>query len=405
MIEQLRQYRAEVSSELESILNYWIENARDEVRGGFIGRITHDHVKQPDAPRGSVLNSRILWSFSAAFNLNRESHYLLMARHAFEYFCQHFIDHEYGGVYWTVTADGPALDTKKQIYALSFSIYGLSEYYIASGDDTARDAAIRLYHDIVDHSYDSRFGGYVEALGRDWTSIENLRLSAKDANERKSMNTHLHVLEGFANLYRIWPDEALKNKLNELIQYFLKHIIINDTHHLQLFFDDDWTPKSDLISYGHDVEAAWVIQDAAAILGDDKLLQQVKIYSLKIAEAAARGLDKDGGLWYEYNMPTKHLVGEKHWWPQAEAMVGFFNAWQSTGDLIWFNRSLQSWDFVKRYLKDKSGEWHWGIREDLSLMDGEDKVGIWKCPYHNSRACMEIIRRIDVLDKKDKLIH
>jgi cellobiose epimerase len=404
MIEQLSQYKAEVTTELESILNYWIVNTPDDTRGGFIGRITHDHQKEPDAPRGSVLNSRILWSFSAAFNLNREPAYLAIARRAFDYFCQYFVDQEYGGVYWSVTADGRALDTKKQIYAISFAIYGLSEYYIASGDESARDAAIKLFHNIVEHSYDSSFGGYIEARARDWSSIKRLRLSDKDANAPKSMNTHLHLLEGFANLYRIWPDEALKNKLAELVNIFLAHLISKNTYHLQLFFKNDWTPELQFISYGHDVEAAWLIQEAAAVLGDEKLLQKVKTCSFRIAEAAAHGLDKDGGLWYEYDLATNHLVSEKHWWPQAEAMVGFFNAWESTGDITWLTRSLQSWNFIKRHLKDKSGEWHWGIREDYSLMNEEDKVGIWKCPYHNSRACIEIIRRVDGLDAKHRLV-
>ncbi len=403
MPEQLSQYKFEVSTELESILSYWIANTPDENRGGFIGRITHAHEKHFNAPRGSVLNSRILWTFSAAFNYKREAVHLAMARRAFDYFIQYFIDRRYGGVYWTVTAEGVAMDTKKQIYALSFAIYGLSEYYLASGDESAREAAIQLYHDILKHSYDSRFGGYIEALGRDWSPIEDLRLSDKDANERKSMNTHLHLLEGFTNLYRIWPDDSLKEKLYELVGLFMEHIISKDTYHLQLFFKDDWTPRSGVISYGHDVEAAWLIQEALSILGDKKLLEYVKDYSVKIAEAAARGLDKDGGLWYEFDIDKNQLIREKHWWPQAEAMVGFFNAWQCTGDKSWLSRSLQSWDFVKRYLKDKFGEWHWGVLVDYSVMDKEDKVGIWKCPYHNTRACIEIIRRINAIEKKQLL--
>ena len=224
--------------------------------------------------------------------------------------------------------------------------------------------------------------------------MEDLRLSDKDANARKSMNTHLHVLEGFANLYRIWPDEALKLKLKELVRLFLTHIISTDTYHLQLFFDDDWTPGSELVSFGHDVEAAWLIQEAAAGLGDELLFQEVKNCSVRIAEAAARGLDKDGGLWYEYNLYTKRLVTEKHWWPQAEAMVGFLHAWQESVEKVFLQQSIQSWNFIKAHILDKErGEWVWGVNEDYLVMK-EDKVGLWKCPYHNSRACMEVIRRI-----------
>lgn len=397
MREVLEKYRRETAQELTDILQYWMDFAIDEKGGGFIGKISSNNQKQFDAPKGSVLNSRILWSFSAAYNLTKTVAYLQMAQRAFAYLQKYFIDKEHGGVYWTVTSDGEPLDTKKQIYALSFAIYGLSEYYKASGDESAKKAAIGLYRNTIKYSYDKTYGGYLEALSLDWKELDDLRLSAKDANERKSMNTHLHVLEGFANLYRIWPDESLKQKLEELVALFLQRIISNETHHLILFFEDDWTPKSKIISYGHDVEAAWLVQEAAEILGDKALLHEVKNCSTAVAKAAERGLDKDGGLWYEYDDETQHLVKEKHWWPQAEAMVGFFNAWQNTGDEKWLNHSLQSWDFVKMFMKDKTGEWHWGVQEDYSPMHNEDKVGIWKCPYHNSRGCIEIVQRINGL--------
>lgn len=398
MKERLASFKAETEQELKDILSYWIRFTVDREHGGFVGRITHDETIHPQSPKGSVLNSRILWSFSAAYNLTKNDDYLAMAFRAYDYLSHCFADKEYGGVYWTVDYKGHPLDTKKQIYALSFAVYGLSEYYKATKKSEALGLAVSLYNDIVAHSYDAEHGGYIEALSRDWKELGDLRLSAKDANERKSMNTHLHVLEGFANLYAVWPDEGLKEKLTELIQLFLKHIIASDTSHLILFFGDDWSPKSNIISYGHDIEAAWLVQEAAEILGDEDLLKEVKARSLKIAEAATKGLDSDGGLWYEYDADAAHLIKQKHSWPQAEAMVGFFNAWQISGEEKWLHQSLQSWEFAQRYIKHKScGEWVWGVNEDYSLMDGEDKVGIWKCPYHNTRACMEIVRRIDAL--------
>lgn len=402
MRERLQKYKEEAEQELSEILHYWMTHTPDEAGGGFIGRIAHGNQKHPDAPKGAVLNSRILWSFSAAYNLIGTSSYLQMAERAFTYLKKYFIDKEHGGVFWSVTKDGDPLDTKKQIYALSFAVYGLSEYYKASADAEAKKAAIAMYRDIVAHSYDKTYGGYLEALSRDWKEINDIRLSAKDANERKSMNTHLHVLEGFANLYGIWPDEELKAKLNELVRIFLAHIIDKSTHHLILFFEDDWSPRSKIISYGHDIEASWLVQEAAEVLGDKLLLPEVKSCSLELAKAAARGLDADGGLWYEYDAFAHGLIKEKHSWPQAEAMVGFFNAWQNTGDEKWLNQSLESWQFVKQYIKDKTcGEWHWGVYEDYSPMSKEDKVGIWKCPYHNSRACIEIIQRINSLNKTE----
>ncbi len=346
-------------------------------------------------PKGSVLNSRILWAFSAAYNLTGNLDYLYTAERAFDYVIDHFIDKEYGGVYWTVDFKGNPGDAKKQIYALAFAIYGLSEFYQCNKNQAAKEMAIELYDLIVRHSYDTINGGYVEALSRDWKELPDLRLSKKDANEKKSMNTHLHLLEGFTNLYRIWPNEVLNRKIIELLHIFDDYIIDKRSGHLGLFFDEKWRVKSNLISYGHDIEAAWLLQEAAEIAGDKEHVEKITLQSVRLANAAAEGLDSDGGLWYEYDINGRHLIKEKHWWPQAEAMVGFYHASQITGDKSFFKRSMASWQFVKDHILDKvNGEWFWGVTENYSLMN-EDKVGIWKCPYHNSRACIELIRRIN----------
>lgn len=393
MNELLRNYRQEMEQELKNILAFWMEHTLDFTNGGFYGKIDNDNKIYPDAPKGSVLNSRILWTFSAAYNYTNKTVYLQTAERAFKYISNYFVDKKSGGVYWSVDKRGDPLDTKKQIYALAFAVYGLSEYYLASEDEKAKQLSIDLYKAIVSHSYDKINGGYIEALTRDWKEIGDLRLSAKDSNEKKSMNTHLHVLEGFANLYRIWPDPTLKQKIVELIHIFLDHIIDPVSNHLILFFDEKWNGKSAIISYGHDIEAAWLIQEAAELIHDDALLQKVKLRSVKVAEAAERGLDKDGGLWYEKE--ADHLVKEKHWWPQAEAMVGFYNAYQLTADSSFLGKSVNSWKFIQRYLLDKKdGEWYWGVKEDYSVMEGEDKAGLWKCPYHNGRACLEILKRV-----------
>jgi cellobiose epimerase len=394
-MQELEQYKKEMEDELENILSWWMQMTPDKENGGFYGKIDHNNKIYPEAPKGSVLNSRILWTFSSAHHLTGKKKYAEIAESAFKYLVGHFIDREFDGVYWTVDFKGEPLNTKKQIYALAFTIYGLSEYYHSFRDEKAKEKAIEIYNAVVSHSYDKENGGYIEALTRDWKKADDLRLSAKDANEKKSMNTHLHLLEAFANLYKVWEDECLKKKIVELVNIFLDHIIDNKTYHLILFFDEEWNPRSDIISYGHDIEAAWLLQEAAEAVHDDPLLEKVKKISVRVAEAAANGLDGDGGLWYEYDVSRHHLIGQKHSWPQAEAMVGFLNAWQITNDKRFLERSLLSWQFVKEYILDKkSGEWYWGINEDHSPMLQEEKAGIWKCPYHNSRACMEIIKRI-----------
>lgn len=394
-MDALSAYKHEMEKELNEILSFWISHTPDHKNGGFVGKIDHNNSVFFNAPKGSVLNSRILWSFSAAFRLTDDNSYSTTAHRAFEYLLEFFIDKAHGGVYWTVDHEGQPLDTKKQIYALAFAVYGLSEYHRATGSEVSKEKAIALYHDIIRHSYDEEFGGYIEALSRDWKELPDLRLSAKDANEKKSMNTHLHVLEAFANLYRIWPDEKLKEKIRELLHLFFKHIISADNYHLILFFDENWNPKSQTISYGHDIEAAWLLQEAAEVIDDADLTEKLKHTSIALAKAASEGLDSDGGLWYEYEPATDHLIRQKHSWPQAEAMVGFFHAWQLTGDENYLQQSQDAWRFVKQHIKHKTGEWVWGVEEDYSIMSNEDKVGIWKCPYHNSRTCIEIIDRIN----------
>lgn len=380
--------------ELENILVYWMQHAVDHAHGGFYGKIDHANHVHAYALKGSVLNSRILWAFSAAYNLTGNAQYRLMADRAYQYILDCFIDPQYGGVYWSVDHKGQPADTKKQIYALAFAAYGLSEYHRCSNSEKAKQQAVALYHAIEQHSYDGRAGGYLEAFTIDWQEIKDLRLSSKDANEKKSMNTHLHVLEAYATLYHIWPDATLKNRITELIRIFLDHITDPQTHHLILFFDEAWNVKSDIISYGHDAEAAWLVEEAATAIADEALIHEVKQRSVKIAVAAARGLDTDGGLWYEKE--AGRLVKEKHWWPQSEAMVGFLNAWQISGDKTFLDQSLSCWKFVRQHILDKdNGEWVWGVKADYTLMQHEDKAGIWKCPYHNSRACMEIVRRLD----------
>ena len=392
----LTAYQKEVEVELSAILSYWMHNTKDAIHGGFLGKVDENNIPHPQAPKGAVLNSRILWAFASAYKITNDPDHLHLATIAFQYIRNYFIDKNDGGVYWTVDATGKPLDTKKQIYALAFAMYGCCAYFEASNNFEAKTIAIELYETIEKYSFDKLHTGYMEAFTKEWAAIEDLRLSDKDANEKKTMNTHLHVLEAYTTLYRIWPDEKLKDQLYNLIDNFTRHIIDPATNHLILFFDEEWNSRSTMISYGHDIEAAWLLQEAAEVIGDSILTDEIKISAIKIAIAAAEGLDTDGGLWYEYEADKQHLTKEKHWWVQAEAMIGFFNNWQLTNNEDDLKRSLQAWNYTNTFIKDKKhGEWHWGRNEYNEIMPGQDKVGIWKCPYHNIRACIEIINRIE----------
>lgn len=391
----IAQLKKEVKEVLTTnILPYWMEKMTDRQHGGFYGRITGQELLIPEAEKGAILNARILWTFSSAYRLLHKAEYLETATRAKREIIDRFYDREFGGIYWSITAEGYPLDTKKQIYAIGFAIYGLSEYHRATGDSEALEYAIRLFHDIEAHSFDQRKNGYCEALTREWGEIADMRLSEKDANERKTMNTHLHILEPYANLFRVWKDGQLEARLRNLIRLFIDRIMDVDTHHLQLFFDDDWESQYHTISYGHDIEASWLLHEATMVLDDKKLLVEIEPYIIDIAEAATEGFLPQGGMMYELHADTAAVDADRHWWVQAETIVGYINLYQHFGDKLSLARAMQCWQFVKQHLIDhKNGEWYWSLRTNGSVNRDDDKAGFWKCPYHNGRMCMEIIER------------
>ncbi|CAA9199227.1 Cellobiose 2-epimerase [Flavobacterium bizetiae] len=394
MSVQLKQLKTELSDELDAILKYWSKHTLDNENGGFVGQIDfNDHIIA-NTEKGAVLNARILWSFSASYKVTKNENHKKIVKRAFEFLSEYFYDAEFGGLFWSINADKTPKNTKNQIYALAFAIYGLSEYYAIAKDDKALEIAINLYLKIQEHSYDNEHKGYFEALTRDWQPIDDLRLSDKDVNEKKTMNTHLHIVEAYANLFRVWKDKTLQNDIIELLQTIEEHFINTETGHLRLFFNENWIEKPDVISYGHDIEAAWLLLQCAEISEDETLIANYKKHAIQMAEATKEGLDSDGGLWYELDPEKNELVAEKHWWVQAEALIGFYNAYQLTGDETYLDIVYKNWKFIKKYILDKeNGEWFWGINRDYSLIE-KDKAGFWKCPYHNSRACLELIERI-----------
>jgi mannobiose 2-epimerase len=388
--------KEEVYDELtQDILPFWTKKMKDSKNGGYFGQMTGKNQLVKNAPRGGILNARILWTFScAAFHLKNEA-YLKEAEHAKEYIFNHFFDEEFGGTYWMLNADGSPADTKKQIYSQAFFIYALVEFYRASGNETALEKAKELFSLIEKYSFDKDKNGYFEAYSRDWILLDDVRLSDKDANEKKTMNTHLHLLEAYTNLYRVWKDPLLEMQLKNLITLFLDKIIDSETYHLNLFFDENWVCKSSIQSFGHDIEASWLLDEAAMVLGDAETLRKVRNVVLRIADAAAEGLREDGGLMNEKNVETNHLDTNCDWWPQAEAVVGFFNAYQLSKKESYLEKAIRSWNFIKENLIDnENGEWYWSVSKDGQKDTLNDKAGFWKCPYHNSRMCLELINRI-----------
>jgi cellobiose epimerase len=396
-IIQRESLKSEVHDELvNNILPFWSERMIDTANGGFYGRIDGFGNVYKEADKGSVLNARILWTFSSASRVLKNPDYLKTAERSKDYLLKHFCDNEYGGVYWLLNNKGERKDGKKQIYAQAFAIYGLTEFYRVTKDKTSLDKAIELFHLIEKFSYDQILGGYFEAFSREWGQIDDLRLSAKDANEKKTMNTHLHVLEAYTNLYRVWKDDFLKKQLRNLIGNFTDIIVNSKTYNLNMFFDEKWNDKTDLVSYGHNIESSWLIYEAAIVLGDDLVIEKAKMICLRIAESSKEGVMPDGSMIYEKFFNSERKDTDRHWWVQAETVVGFLNAYYLSGEKDYLVHSLEAWQFIKDNIIDrKNGEWYWSVNENLQPNLKEDKAGFWKCPYHNSRMCLEIIEKQD----------
>ena len=424
MNERIDMMKREMQDVLENnILRFWLDQMMDYEHGGFYGRMTHDGELHPEAEKGAILNARILWAFSAAFRVLKHPEYLEAATRAKDYIIEHFIDQEYGGVYWSVDCEGNPLDTKKQFYAIGFMIYGLTEYARATGDREALDYALDLYDCIEEHAFDREHNGYIEACTREWGRIEDMRLSDLDANYPKSQNTHLHIIEPYTNLLRCLKEaqaqescdyvsaigsvlpvgisvppqtiSEVEGALRNLVDIFTEKILNKETNHLDLFFGMDWTRGAGhLESYGHDIECSWLLHEAALVLGDQQVLNKVEPIVQAVAQASAKGLRPDGSLIHEANLDTGYVDDDLHWWVQAENVVGWYNIWQHFGDEEALNRAEKCWHYIKKQLIDyEHGEWYWSRHANGLLNTKDDKAGFWKCPYHNSRMCLEIIER------------
>ena len=385
-----------------NILPFWLKHARNN-KDGFHAFIGEDMAVRDDQPHGALLTSRILWTFAAAYRRYQDPAYLEMARTAYGDLTKNFTDSVDGGIFWSVGADLKPDDTRKQIYGEAFAIYGLAEYFRATGDQAALTQAVAIYQLIEKHARDPVHGGYFDALDRKWRRQSGNLLGSAP----KSQNSHIHILEAYTNLLRVWPDAGLRQRQRELIELHLQRIIDPRTNHLILFMRDDWSRIGDEISYGHDIELSWLLVEAATVLGDEDLLARVKAKAVAMAGALAPGLDEDGGMFNEGTLhgPTNT---NKEWWVQAEAVVGFLNAYQLSGDARYFAQVQRTWHFIQTRLVDRQhGDWHNMLRRDGSPIlaypqpNGPAfpvaKLSVWKCPYHNARACLELVERLEAL--------
>lgn len=411
-VQELKDLRCSMDNELRNnILSYWMKYSIQPDGGGFYAAVDMDNKPVPGVDKTCVLNARILWTYAAAAGFYDDSAYGDVADLAYKVFTEKFLDSEYGGFYMTVTEDNDPSDTIKHTYAQAFAIYALCKYYEFRPKPEVMDLIQRSFLVVEERTKDLNGPGYLEAFTRDWQPIEENRMA--DNNEPKSMNTHLHVLEGYAALYKVWKDEKVRERLSELLTIFLDYII-RDTGHFGIFFDENFVEVGATVgtcSFGHDIEGSWLLWEAAEILGDEGIIERFRPIATRMVDSIERvAVDKDGGLFLESSRFGSHIRTNKHWWPQAENLVGFMNAYQMTGDGKYWQIAKLIWSFIDTHLVDhERGEWFTKLNRlgEPFLVEPPDdpspyyrndwKVDPWKCPYHNGRMCLEMMSRIDSL--------
>lgn len=388
--------RTHIESELrQNILPFWIEHIVDHDKGGFHGAMTNDLQVVEGAPRASITCARILWTYSAAYRKYGDVDYLQMAQRAYQTLSTTFWDQEFGGVYWWVDENGRPVDDRKVHYAQAFAIYGLSEYYRVTQDQNQLGLSQQIFNLLEEHAYDPLYGGYIEASRRDWGELPDMRLSPRDMDCRKSMNTLLHILEAYTNLLRLWPQDQLAAQQKALIEVMLNQVMDKGQKHFRLYFENDWRSLSPDFSFGHDIEGSWLLVEAAEVCGDAELLDNAKKAAVHMAAAVLEGgVDDDGGLFYEGG-PEGIVDEHKEWWVQAEAMVGFYNAYQISGGEEFAQAASRCWEYIQEKLVDREhGEWFKRLSRTGEPDPKSYKAGPWEDPYHQSRACMQMLERL-----------
>lgn len=394
---RMNQLKTEVSANLtQNLLPYWSGKMVDYVHGGFYGRISSTDQVFPDEDKGGILNARILWTYSSAYRVLKDTAYLRLATRAKNYIITHFIDKEFGGAFRSVKSNGEPSDTRKQIYTQSFFIYGLTEYYRATSDNEALKTAQDIFECLEKYALDKESNGYYEVFTRDWKRTRDRLIGEKSDNDEKTMNTSIHVMEAYTNLYRVWPDKRMAERLRNMVELFLDKIVDKKTFHLICFLDRNWNSTSTIDSYGHDIESSWLVYEAAGLLKDPVLLARVRETSIKIANAAAEGLQPDGSMIDEKDYGTGSVRAGRSWWPQVETIVGYMNAYELTGNEKYLDYSISNWKYTKDHFVDnKNGGWYPSVNA-AGVVGRGDKGGFWTCPYHNSRMSLEIIERVSV---------
>jgi mannobiose 2-epimerase len=411
---ELKRYHEIFRKELHgNILPYWMKYGVEKGGHGFYGAVDLNGNPVLSANKTSVLNARILWTFSAAAMIDGNHDYAAMADRAYSVVTEDFEDRESGGYFMELSSGNKVANDIKHTYAQAFVLYSLCKYYEFRPLDSVFEKIKGLFGLLEEKAKDPENSGYRESFTRDWKIYGENRMA--DNNEPRSMNTHLHVLEAWAALYKVWKDPLVEKRLTEMMNLFLGKII-RESGHFGIFFDEAFNEAGSskgICSFGHDIEGSWLLWEAAEILGNKEIIEKMRWLAVKMVDNIERvAVDKDGGLFLESTRFGSHVKTNKHWWQQAETLVGFMNAFELTGDVKYWNTVKLTWNFIDTCLIDhERGEWFTKLNRlgipflvepvnDPSPYYRNDwKIDPWKCPYHNGRAMMEMMRRIDSLMK------
>ena len=375
---------------LEDIIVFW-KGLRDNTHGGYYGYLSQELQLDKTAEKGCILNSRILWFFSEAAMLLEREDLRQEADHAYSFLMNRCLDQENGGVYWSMTYDGLPLDTTKHTYNQGFAIYALSSYHRLTGNQEALNTAKKLFALIEKHCTDEI--GYLEAFTRDWQPESNEKLSENGVMAEKTMKTLLHVFEGYSGLYKATKDSAVGKAMEWILDIYANKIWSPDLKRQLVFFDKEYNSIIDLYSYGHDIESSWLMDWGCRLLENPALTGKIAAINQEMAAAAYTA------AWNHDSLANECDRGEVNewriWWVQAESVVGLTHQWQKTGDPVYAEAAARNFRFIREHLVDKrpGSEWFWCVDKFGAPIPGKPIVEPWKCPYHNGRMCMELIRR------------
>ena len=377
---------------LENIIPFW-KGMEDKSYGGFYGYLDYDLKLDKQAEKGCILNSRITWFFANAYLITKDESLLSYAKHGYTFMKEKCFDKEYPGVFWSVDYQGNPVDTTKHTYNQAFAIYALCAYFEATNDLEALELAYELFHVIEDHCTDDY--GYLEAFKRDFSPESNEKLSENGVIAEKTMNTLLHVLEAYTQLYKVSKDDKVRQKLYRICDIIKNKVYNPNLKRQEVFFDKKYNSILDLHSYGHDIETAWLVDRALEVLDDVEVSNSIS----PITEALTDQTFKVAFDGHSFANECEKGVVNNHrvWWVQAEAIVGFINGWQKNkSDEKYLLAAKSIWEFIKTYVVDKreGSEWYWEVDENGKPYEGRPIVEPWKCPYHNGRMCFEVINRL-----------